>query len=83
MYYDIFKPHIVEFNDGTYAVRKFSIMHMGFVFLDADKPRLNYWWFYNENLHHAKVFKYGDALKLYSELKKPENPNKVKRVLHG
>ena len=81
--YNPFKPHVVEFEDGTFAVRKFSLMHFGFVYHDATKPRMEYWWYFQSHIHNAKMSSYSEALKLYRELGPIVNPNKVKRVLHG
>jgi len=81
--YNPFKPHVVEFEDGTFAVRKFSLMHLGFVYRDATKPRTEHWWYFQSHIHNAKMSSYPQALKLYSELLEPVNPNKVKRVLYG
>ena len=40
MIYNPFKPHIVQFPNGKYAIRKY-----GFPFWDyLDSSDLNYWW---------------------------------------
>lgn len=81
--YNPFKPHVVEFEDGTFAVRKFSLMSFAFVYRDATKPRMDYWWYLKSNLCHAKMSTYSEAFSLYSSLKPPVSSYKVKRVLHG
>jgi len=81
--YNPFKPHVVEFEDGTFAVRKFSLIDFGFVYRDATKGKLDHWWRCQSDFHYAKMSSYSQALKLYWELGSIVNPNKVKRVLHG
>lgn len=34
---------IVRFNNGTFAVRKYCLLHFSYGYLDAD-VRDNYWW---------------------------------------
>lgn len=78
-FYNIFKPHIVEFGDGAFAVRKFSVFCFGFVYKDASQPRMNYWWYSSEHLHHAKMKTFQEAL----ELLQRDDPKKIKQVYYG
>ena len=73
-FYNIFKPHIVEFGDGTFAVRKFSVLALGFVFKDARAPRYDYWWYLREHWHYAKMKTFTEACNLLNSL----TPDKVK-----
>jgi len=51
--YNPFKPHIVEFDDGTFAVRKFT--WTGWGHLDNDICT-EYWWF-SVTINTARQFK--------------------------
>lgn len=33
---------IVKFNDGSYGIRKWSLLHLQYVYLDLNNR--NYWW---------------------------------------
>jgi hypothetical protein len=40
--YNPFKPHLCQFNNGTYGIRKLSALF--WIYLDADDYR-SYWWY--------------------------------------
>lgn len=44
--YNPFKPHIVKFKDGKYALRVFSIFYLDFVYKSLDTGH----WFSSESL---------------------------------
>lgn len=85
-FYNPFKPHIVEFADGTFAVRKRG--WLGFMWTYKDRNGWSYsttsdiqWWL-NDYLRHCKVGTYDEAVKVMSMSKKSK-PAKVVRVVHG
>ena len=87
-FYNPFKAHIVEFADGTFAVRKRGWCGLIWVYKDS------HGWRYSENseiqwwsatyLRHCKVETYETALRVLV-LRKPsgQHPNKVVQVHHG
>lgn len=43
--YNPFRPHIVQFHDGKYAVRCWKLDHFGWGYFDNQRYcRDNYWW---------------------------------------
>lgn len=79
--YNPFKYHIVEFKDGTYAVRRFNALWMHFEYYDRDSP--DFIWTYIFLDKHARVHTYEKASEILGQLNKAEDKYKVKRVLHG
>lgn len=49
-FYNPFLPHVVEFRNGTYAVRKLSIFWMGWCYKDL-KTNKDYWWPIKSQFH--------------------------------
>jgi len=62
--YNIFKPHVVEFSNGKFAVRKLT--SIGFRYLDTDT---NHWWLLHEHVSkYALMSSLGEANKLKESL---------------
>ena len=85
-FYNPFKPHIVEFADGTFAVRKRG--WLGFMWTYKDRmgwcssSDSNIQWWLTDYLKHCKVNTFEQAVEVMS-IKKKINPDKVVRVIHG
>ncbi len=87
-FYNPFKAHIVEFADGTFAVRKRG--WLGFVWMFKDR---NGWsmtstseiqWWLEDHVKHCKVRTYDEAVNVMEMSKQPKvNPHKVVKVYHG
>lgn len=43
IFYNPFKPHIVEFRSGGFAVRRLTLLS-GWRFFDSQKPKPDYFW---------------------------------------
>jgi hypothetical protein len=87
-FYNPFKAHIVEFADGTFAVRKRG--WFGFVWTYKDRAgwchsaTSNIQWWLDDYLNHCKVRTHEEALDVMEMSKKPKvNPDKVVKVHHG
>lgn len=39
---NIFKPHLVRFNNGKYAVKKYSILYLEYIYKDFNNKQ--HWW---------------------------------------
>jgi len=54
-FYNPYKPHIAQFKDGKFAVRKLTNSGWGFISHDLRDDYDDYWWCVAENIHkHAK-----------------------------
>jgi hypothetical protein len=52
----VFKPHIVEFYDNKFAIRRYTFIH-GWQYYDNQKMGLdNYWWQNSVRSHRWVVF---------------------------
>lgn len=40
--FNVFKPHVVRFVDGTFGIRRLSLFWFGWVFFDLKNN--NFWW---------------------------------------
>lgn len=85
-FYNPFKPHIVEFADGTFAVRKRGWLGLLWIYKDcmgwSYSTTSNIQWWTNNYLRHCKVKTYDEAVKVMS-IRKKTNPDNVVRVIHG
>ena len=87
-FYNPFKPHIVEFADGNFAVRKRGWCGLLWVYKDCKgwsvSGRSDIQWWLEEHIQHCKVRTYAEAMEVMEMRKKPKvNPNKVMKVHHG
>lgn len=60
--YNPFKPHLVQFNDGSYAYRKFALI--AWVLLDREG---DHWWF---GKVHWQIYCYGSKTAAETALEK-------------
>jgi hypothetical protein len=86
-FYNIFKPHIVEFADGTFAVRKRGWLGFMWTYKDCNGWRYsstsNIQWWLDDYLKHCKVKTYEAAVQVMALRKPPyEDPNQVIKVYH-
>lgn len=85
-FYNPFKPHIVEFTDGTFAVRKRGWLGIIWLYKDSNgwssSTTSDIQWWTNDYLKHCKVKTYNEAVKVLA-LTRKINPDKVVRVVHG
>lgn len=79
--YNPFKFHIVEFEDGTYAVRRFNPLWFHFEYCDRDS--IAFLWTDLFLDKHARIFTHEKASELLHRLNKTQDSYKVKRVFHG
>lgn len=78
--YNPLKPHIVELNNGKFAVRRFTAI--GWQYVDSRQPH-DYWWADIEFKHHFQL----DAIERAQEVlakatlsNKPTSKTKVVKV---
>ena len=76
-----FKPHICEFITGGYAVRKFSIIYMGWRYLDKDTKGFHNQWWGKSNARYTLCTTPIDAIDLLREhyviINKPKKFSKL------
>lgn len=73
-FYNPFVPHVVSYND-KYAVRKFSLIKVNYIYFDADDDDF---WLITENIKRYCLFdNLKDAIEFRDKLtKKPKKPEK-------
>lgn len=68
--YNPFKPHVVELNQGGFAVRKLSLIY-GWQFRskwDLADDEKTFWWTLSRHVHeHAKLSTVGEAIELLNK----------------
>jgi hypothetical protein len=84
-FYHIFKPHIVEFGNGTFAVRKRGWLGFAWVYKDSKGWSYSSWseiqWWTEPNLNHSKVRTFDEAIEVMKMTK--FKPNVILKVYHG
>ena len=82
MMYNQLRPHIVEFGEGrAYAVRRFSLGMMGWVYFDAQRVHPDHYWWTNAGFAEKwfLVQTLDEARQLLAQTRKPK-PAQVTKV---
>lgn len=82
MMYNPLRPHIVEFGGGrAYAVRRFSLSMLGWVYFDAQRVHPDHYWWTNAGFAEKwfLVQTLDEARQLLAQTRKPK-PAQVTKV---
>lgn len=66
--YNPFKAHIIQFEDGSFAIRKLNLFY--FVYLNKN-PKDNYWWMLKIYRNYFLFDNYEDCKKRYLKYFEP------------